>query len=106
MAIQVDVVSDVVCLWCFIGKRRLERALQSLPQPMEVNVTWHPFQLNPDIPKEGVDRKTFHTAKFGGPANLEAVYARVEAAGAEEGIPFAFRRIQKQPNTLAAHRLL
>ncbi len=106
MPLNVDVVSDVVCPWCFIGKRRLEKALRSLARPGDVRVRWRPFELNPGLPKEGVERKPFHEAKFGGKINLEAAYARVTAIGAEEGIAFAQDRIQRQPNTLDAHRLL
>jgi predicted DsbA family dithiol-disulfide isomerase len=106
MNIKVDVVSDVVCPWCFIGKRRLEKALASLPASLRVDVRFQPFQLNPGLPKEGVDRKAYHEAKFGGPANVEAAYARVGAVGLDEGIAFAPYKIKRQPNTEDAHRLL
>jgi predicted DsbA family dithiol-disulfide isomerase len=105
----IDVVSDVVCPWCYIGKRRLEAALARLREAepdLPVAVRWHPFQLNPDLPREGVDRRGYLEAKFGGPARAQEIYARVSAAGATVGIPFAFDAIERQPNTLDAHRLI
>jgi predicted DsbA family dithiol-disulfide isomerase len=105
-SITLDVVSDVVCPWCFIGKRRMEKALEAFPGAAGVQVRWRPFQLNPGLPQEGVERRPLHLAKFGGEANLKAAYARVAAVGEEEGIPFAQDKIQKQPNTANAHRLL
>ncbi len=105
----IDVVSDVVCPWCFIGKRRLEAALARLrdTEPdLPIDVRWHPFQLNPDLPPDGVDRKSYLTAKFGGPGRAREVYARVEAAGRTVDIPFAFDGIARQPNTRDAHRLI
>jgi predicted DsbA family dithiol-disulfide isomerase len=101
----VDVVSDVVCPWCYIGKRRLEEALAGRAGA-PLRVRWHPFQLNPDIPAGGVDRRTYLEEKFGGPERAREIYARVEAAGREVGIPFAFDRIERQPNTVDAHRLI
>jgi predicted DsbA family dithiol-disulfide isomerase len=101
----VDIVSDVVCPWCYIGKRRLEAALAARAAPRPV-VRWHPFQLNPDIPASGVDRRSYLEEKFGGPERAREVYARVEAAGREVGIPFRFEKIVRQPNTSAAHRLI
>lgn len=103
--VTIDIVSDVVCPWCYIGKRRLEAALDAreLPRP---GIRWHPFQLNPGIPAEGVDRRSYLDAKFGGPERAREIYARVEAAGREVGIPFAFEQIERQPNTLDAHRLI
>jgi predicted DsbA family dithiol-disulfide isomerase len=109
MALRIDVISDVVCPWCFIGKRRLDRALQLLGQdqdaePVEAEVVWRPFQLNPQLPREGVARSAYVAAKFGG--RSEEVYARVAAAGRSAGIDFAFDRIVRQPNTVAAHQLI
>lgn len=101
----IDVVSDVVCPWCYIGKRRLEAALAK-GERAQPEIRWHPFQLNPDIPAEGVDRRSYLEAKFGGPQRAREIYARVEAAGREAGIPFAFERIERQPNTVDAHRLI
>ncbi len=105
--LQIDIVSDVVCPWCYIGKRRLEAALalrgENEPEPV---LKWHSFQLNPDIPAGGVDRRSYLERKFGGPERMRTVAARVEAAGREAGIEFAFDRIERQPNTLDAHRLI
>jgi len=108
-ALTIDVVSDVVCPWCYIGKRRLEEALsllRTVEPDLPVEVRWHPFQLNPDLPAEGADRRQYLEHKFGGPARAKEIYARVEAAGATVGIPFAFDAIERQPNTLLAHRLI
>lgn len=103
--VTIDIVSDVVCPWCYIGKRRLEAALDARERPRP-EIRWHPFQLNPDIPAEGVDRRSYLEAKFGGAERAREIYARVEAAGMEVGIAFAFERIERQPNTLEAHRLI
>jgi predicted DsbA family dithiol-disulfide isomerase len=105
----VDVVSDVVCPWCFIGKRKLERALETHRAKsggIKASIRWHPFQLNPDLGAEGVDRAAYLERKFGGASRASEVYARVTAAGHGEGIEFAFDRIARQPNTLDAHRLV
>jgi predicted DsbA family dithiol-disulfide isomerase len=108
-ALTIDVVSDVVCPWCYIGKRRLEAALARLREAepdLSVTVRWHPFELNPDLPAAGADRREYLEAKFGGPERAQQVYARVRAAGDTVGIPFAFDAIERQPNTLEAHRLI
>lgn len=108
-ALTIDVVSDVVCPWCYIGKRRLESALARLRESdpdLPVTVRWHPFQLNPDLPREGIDRRQYLEVKFGGPDRAAQIYARVRAAGETVGIPFDFDAIARQPNTLAAHRLI
>jgi predicted DsbA family dithiol-disulfide isomerase len=106
---QIDVISDVVCPWCFIGKRNLERALENwrAKHPDETpTVRWHPFQLNPQLPDSGVPRKQYLENKFGGPERAREIYARVITAGRHAGIDFAFDSIQVQPNTVDAHRLL
>ena len=108
-AVVVDVVSDVVCPWCYIGKRRLEAAIALLREEepdLPFEVRWHPFQLNPDLPPQGVDRKAYLQAKFGGAERAKQVYERVTAAGRSVGIPFDFDAIERQPNTLDAHRLV
>ena len=102
----IDVVSDVVCPWCFIGKRHLEAALAGLPAAAGAKVRWHPFELNPDLPAEGVDRKGYLEAKFGGPARAAEIYARVREAGVRAGLDFDFDAIVRQPNTRDAHRLI
>ena len=105
----VDVVSDVVCPWCYIGKRKLETALARLRADeagLAPTVRWHPFELNPDLPREGVPRAEYLEKKFGGKARAAEIYARVRAVGAEVGIAFDFDRIARQPNTRDAHRLI
>lgn len=106
MNLSVDVFSDAICPWCFIGKRRLEKALSSLNGRHEIEVAWHPFQLNPEMPRKGLDRKTYRTAKFGSWERSLALDAGVEKVGVREGIAFAHDRIQRTPNTFDAHRLV
>lgn len=100
---RIDVFSDVVCPWCFVGKRRLEQALAEAGLDAEIH--WRAFQLNPDLPPEGVDRKRYLESKFG-PGAAERIHARLEEAGRSAGIDFQFDRIQRSPNTRDAHRLL
>ena len=102
---HIDIFSDTICPWCFIGKRRLERALAERPQA-DLTVRWRAFQLNPDMPADGMERQRYLELKFGGAAGAETVYARVRAAGESEGIAFAFDRIARTPNTVASHRLI
>jgi predicted DsbA family dithiol-disulfide isomerase len=104
--LKVEVASDVVCPWCYIGKRRLEKALTALKGEIQAEIRWLPFQLNPDMPKEGMPRAEYRKAKFGSLERSQALDARVIAEGKSEGIDFAFERIQRTPNTLAAHRLI
>jgi predicted DsbA family dithiol-disulfide isomerase len=104
-SISVDVVSDVVCPWCFIGQKRLDRALESLPD-IDVKVSWRPFQLDPTIPAGGKDRKEYMLAKFGDEQRLRDIHARIEPLGAAEGIAFDFDAIKVSPNTLDAHRVI
>ena len=103
--IIIEVVSDVVCPWCFIGKRRLEKALALLGRK-DVRVHWKPFELNPDAPKEGMDRAAYRARKFGSTAHAQRLETHVVEAGAEEGIGFHFDRIERVPNTFDAHRLI
>jgi predicted DsbA family dithiol-disulfide isomerase len=102
----IEVASDVVCPWCYIGKRRLEKALETLNGEVEVRIEWLPFQLNPDMPAQGVARADYRRAKFGSVEKGRALDARVAQEGAGEGIAFAFDRMQRTPNTVAAHRLI
>ena len=103
--IRIQIYSDPVCPWCYIGKRRLEKALQVDGAPV-VEVSWQAFQLNPEMQPAGMDRQSYLNAKFGGESNASGVYAQVEAAGREEAIGFRFDRIQRTPNTLDSHRLI
>ncbi len=102
---KIDVYSDTICPWCFIGKRRLERALAERPQP-SLAITWRPFQLNPEMPPGGMDRRRYLALKFGGPAGAREVYEQVRQAGRSEDIDFAFEAIERTPNTLNSHRLI
>jgi len=104
MKLVVDLISDVICPWCFIGKRRLEKAIASVDMP--VSVRWHPFQLNPAMPKEGISRKEYRTRKFGSWERSLELDAKVIAVGKSEGINFAFDKIERTPNTIDAHRLI
>ena len=99
--LTIDVISDVICPWCFIGKRRLEKALDGRP----ATVRWHPFQLNPDMPREGIERKAYRISKFGSWERSQQLDAQVAAAGQGEGIAFNFDRQVRTPNTLDAHRV-
>ena len=102
---DIDIFSDTICPWCFIGKRRLERALAERPQP-DLTIHWRAFQLNPDMPAGGMDRSQYLELKFGGASNAEAIYDQVRAAGETEGIDFAFERMKRTPNTIDSHRLI
>jgi predicted DsbA family dithiol-disulfide isomerase len=102
---KIDIISDTICPWCFIGKRRLERALAVLEGPAPA-ITWHPFQLNPDMPGEGMDRGLYLELKFGGAARAHQIYRAVAEAAAGESLAFALERIARAPNTLASHRLI
>ena len=101
----IDIVSDVVCPWCYVGKKHLEAALAEMPE-IDAVVRWHPFQLDPTIPPEGLDRKAYMRQKFGDDGRLEAAHQRLEVLGAQNGIGFQFGAITRSPNTLDAHRLI
>lgn len=102
--VTIDVVSDVICPWCFLGKRRLDKALAQLPDvPSEVR--WRPFLLDSSIPREGMDRRDYLVGKFG-EAKLAHLHDPLVAAGKAEGVPFRFDLIARTPNTINAHRLL
>ena len=106
---NIDIISDVVCPWCYIGKRQIEAALaqyaQQNPGADQPHLTWRPFQLNPQLPAEGMSRQDYVVQKFGA-ARSKDVYARVAGVGAEYGIAFAFDKIARQPNTIAVHSLI
>jgi predicted DsbA family dithiol-disulfide isomerase len=103
--LTIDVVSDVVCPWCYLGQKRLDNAMAAAAD-VDIAVTWRPFQLDPTIPPEGMDRKAYMRAKFGDEARLRDAHARLEALGAAEGIDYAFDAIKVSPNTLDAHRVI
>lgn len=100
--LTIDVISDVICPWCYIGKRRLEKALGD----RVATVRWHPFQLNPDMPREGLDRRAYRIKKFGSWERSQELDAQVAAAGRGEGIAFNFDKQARTPNTLDAHRII
>lgn len=104
-SITVDVVSDVVCPWCFIGQKRLDKAIASVGD-VEIHIRWRPFQLDPTIPPQGQDRREYMMAKFGSEQRIREIHARIEPLGEAEGISFAFDAIKVAPNTLDAHRLI
>jgi predicted DsbA family dithiol-disulfide isomerase len=104
--IKVDIVSDVVCPWCYIGKRRIERAMQTLADEFEFDITYLPFELNPNAPKEGFNQKEYLTNKFGSEEKYKQITEHVSRIAAEEGLHFDFIKQQKSPNTKDAHRLL
>ena len=109
MKLTIDVVSDVVCPWCFIGKRHLDRALELWREEQPdcaVTVRWRPFFLNPDTPQAGEPYRPFLERKFGGPKQVEELWQRVSEAGRPAGIAFAFEKIELRANTLHAHRLI
>lgn len=101
----IDVFSDVVCPWCYLGKRRLERAIGEL-RGRQVEVRWRPFRLDPTIPPEGVDRDAYIARKFGSATAIEPSHRRLTEMGAAEGIDYHFDRITRSPNTIDAHRLV
>lgn len=102
----IEIYSDVVCPWCYVGKRRLERALEQLVGTVTPQIRWRPFQLNPTMPIEGMDRTTYLEAKFGSLDAFRKLEEHVMAAGEAEHIPFAFEKIARTPNTFLAHRLI
>jgi len=102
--LTIDVVSDVVCPWCYLGEKRLEAALAEDNAP--VSVRWRPYQLDPTIPKSGLDRAEYMAKKFGRDGRLKTVHDNLVRLGAEAGIAFAFDKIERSPNTLDAHRLI
>jgi len=102
--LTIDIVSDVVCPWCYLGEKRLEAALAEAPQP--VAVRWRPYQLDPTIPAGGLDRAEYMAKKFGASGRLKTAHDNLTRLGAEVGLPFAFDKIKRAPNTLDAHRVI
>jgi predicted DsbA family dithiol-disulfide isomerase len=104
-SVHVDVVSDVVCPWCYIGKRRLEGAI-ALAADVEVSINWRAYFLNPWIPRDGIDRQTYLETKFGSPERYAVIAERIASAAAMEGLVYNPDKISRQPNTLDCHRLI
>jgi predicted DsbA family dithiol-disulfide isomerase len=103
--IKLDILSDPICPWCLIGKTRLEKSLAEIPNHPFV-IEWHPFQLNPDMPQDGMDRRTYLETKFGGKERAVKVYSEIDQHAREEGLDLDFGAIQRTPNTINAHRLI
>lgn len=103
--VKLDILSDPICPWCYIGKTNLDRALEAHPEhPFQIE--WHPFQLNPDMPEGGMDRRAYLEAKFGGRESAARVYARIDEASRDAGLEINWEGITVTPNTLDAHRLI
>jgi predicted DsbA family dithiol-disulfide isomerase len=103
--VKLDILSDPICPWCLIGKTHLDRALQNQPDhPFDIE--WHPFQLNPDMPEAGMDRREYLETKFGGKENAVRVYGQIADAAEAAGVPIDFEGIKRTPNTINAHRLI
>ena len=103
--IKLDIISDPICSWCYIGKHNLDRALEARPDhPFEIE--WHPFQLNPDMPSEGMDRQAYLDGKFGGRTQADTVYGRIADAAKAVGLNLKLSQIPRTPNTIDAHRLI
>ncbi|MCY3702122.1 MAG: DsbA family oxidoreductase [Rhodospirillales bacterium] len=106
MHITVDILSDTICPWCYIGKRRLEAALASVDTAVTAELRWHPFQLNPDMPAGGMSRKRYVALKFGGSERGRSIYRNIADVAQTSGLEIDFDRITRTPNTLDSHRLL
>lgn len=105
MRIQISVTSDFICPWCYIGEKRLTRAIESLPAGIDVELQWLPFELNPDMPLEGMDRRTYRSRKFGSWERSQAMDTQTVLAGRGEGTTFDYEAIKRTPNTFFAHRV-
>lgn len=102
---KIDIISDPICPWCYIGKTRLDRALELNPTHNFI-IEWHPFQLNPTMPKDGMDRREYLEAKFGGQKGAIEVYSNIDKTATETGLSLNFGGIKRTPNTIDAHRLI
>ncbi|MDB9852383.1 DsbA family oxidoreductase [Amylibacter sp.] len=102
---KIDIISDPICPWCYIGKTRLDRALELNPTHNFI-IEWHPFQLNPTMPKDGMDRREYLEAKFGGQKEAIEVYSNIDKTATETGLSLNFEGIKRTPNTIDAHRLI
>ena len=104
--LAIEVISDAICPWCWVAKRRLDRALEALAPDITASVIWRPFELNPGMPKAGVDRHAYRSAKFGSWRRSQALDAQVAAAGRSDGLVFNHDKMERTPNTVDAHRLI
>jgi predicted DsbA family dithiol-disulfide isomerase len=102
----IEVISDAICPWCWVAKRRLERAIAALAPDVSASITWRPFELNPELPKAGMDRRAYRSAKFGSWQRSQALDAQVATAGRSEGLVFNHDKMERTPNTVDAHRLI
>ncbi|HCU88898.1 MAG TPA: disulfide bond formation protein DsbA [Gammaproteobacteria bacterium] len=105
-ATTLEIVSDIVCPWCYIGKRRLDRALELLGSDNPITVRWKPYELNPKMPPGGLDRKSYYARKFGSSAYAEDLIANITANAHDDGLPMEYANIKRVPNTRTAHRLI
>jgi predicted DsbA family dithiol-disulfide isomerase len=103
--IKLDILSDPICPWCLIGKTNLDNALAQFPD-VKIQIEWHPFQLNPEMPLKGMDRREYLTTKFGNKENAYRVYSRISKTATEVGLNLELQKIERTPNTLNAHRLI
>jgi predicted DsbA family dithiol-disulfide isomerase len=104
--LAIEVISDAICPWCWVAKRRLGRAIAAISPDVTASVTWRPFELNPEMPEAGVDRRAYRSAKFGSWQHSQALDAQVAAAGRSEGLVFNHDKMERTPNTVDAHRLI
>src|ERR1700738_3231221 len=104
--LAIEVISDAICPWCWVAKRRLDRALEALAPDVAASVTWRPFELNPGMPTAGGDRRAYRSAKFGSWQRSQALDAQVAAAGRSDGLVFNHDKMERTPNTVDAHRLI
>src|SRR6266851_7492768 len=104
--LAIEVISDAICPWCWVAKRRLDSAIAAIAPDVTASVTWRPFELNPEMPKGGVDRRAYRSAKFGSWQHSQALDAQVAAAGRLEGLVFNHDKMERTPNTIDAHRLI
>jgi predicted DsbA family dithiol-disulfide isomerase len=104
--LAIEVISDAICPWCWVAKRRLDSAIAAIAPDITASVTWRPFELNPEMPKSGVDRRAYRSAKFGSWQRSQALDAQVAAAGRSEGLVFNHDKMERTPNTIDAHRLI
>jgi predicted DsbA family dithiol-disulfide isomerase len=105
MQIKISVTSDFICPWCYIGEKRLARSIERLPTGIDVQLQWLPFELNPDMPPEGIDRRTYRLRKFGSWERSQAMDAQTVLAGRDDGVTFNYEAIKRTPNTFLAHRV-